>query len=1260
MKFLGCYRIFQQYISQLPVKVLKMKILKLRLRNLNALYASEKQPIELDFTAPPFTHSGLFVISGETGAGKTTLLDAMTLALFGRVARAGTDKKFDPRQLMSYGTAESYAEIEFQIKNQVYRSRWRAYRAYKKPNGKLQSVERELARLKDHTETFEILETKVTEVNKQVAELLCLSFEEFTRSVLLAQGYFAKFLDADKNERAEILEKITGTEIYRRLSIAANDRKKLEEQKLEDVRQTIDEKALLSDEQKQACQEQIYNLNYKIKDLQNQQQEANRQLEWLHKQTRLQQRAQALQQEQQQLDSEQAQFAVPQQRLQHHQQAAVFLPELQRLDEKRTECLALIQAQHKLQQARLATQGLQQASQQERQAAQTQLAQSKAQEQQQRPLINQVIALDQSLTQQQEELNQSRQQRILSEQALQKTQQHLAAVDSQLKDTQQSLSTVQTWRQEHQQEQSLAVDFPWLQEHLDSYQAKQQQQLENAQAIARKVAEQDAVQAQQADVQRAQQAATEQAQAALAQQQDWQQESQALLGELSPEALEQALENLRQQVQQAENLHKLAQDWRQLAEQIQLGQAQLTAANQAVAQQMQTLEQAKAALQQAELLRDKQYVIVQQAQLLKKFEQHRAALRPGQACPLCGALEHPLVTAYEDHSEAAELELNTQKQAVAALQQQLEQVAEQLAQGQTQQAKLQEKLQGFQQQQAQLEEAFAQTHSNFDKFLKPVKWLILQAADLADLVTEKIAQHQALQKKNKLYKDLNKKLQTQQALLQDIQHKQQHLQGKWQTLEVKWAANSAEQEQLTNTQKQLKQQLEQQQQVIAQRLSAYGEGLPDTPTKLLQRLQQRWQTWQQQEQEQQRLKQQLDDAEKYKHKLDVELQQHKKVAHDATTSVQIQTQKYQATQAQRQALFGDADPQQVQKQLAQAVEAAYEVQQSAQQADAALLQKLEHLAEQAIERQAEYQQQLATIHAVQQQLQQQAQQQDFVDLAEVRCALLEAAQAQAWQAQQADLHQRRVAFERSIKDYQNDWAQAQQEVPDTPKSEAELAQVLTELDAQRTAVEKNRWEIDKQLKDDAALRQAHAEQTHKIEQQKRVLDTWMQLNDLIGSQKGDKFQTFAQSLTLQRLVQLANQHLLSLNPRYRIQQAANFNDKPLELEIIDTYQADNSRSMNTLSGGERFLTSLALALGLSDLAAKNAEIHSLFIDEGFGTLDSQTLDMAVDTLENLRASGKLVGVISHVEALQERLGTQVRVLRQGGGRSRVQIDAALK
>ena len=165
---------------------------------------------------------------------------------------------------------------------------------------------------------------------------------------------------------------------------------------------------------------------------------------------------------------------------------------------------------------------------------------------------------------------------------------------------------------------------------------------------------------------------------------------------------------------------------------------------------------------------------------------------------------------------------------------------------------------------------------------------------------------------------------------------------------------------------------------------------------------------------------------------------------------------------------------------------------------------------------------------------------------------------------------------------------------------------------------------------------------------------WMLLNQYIGDAQGKNFSTFAQELTLQQLIFLANKRLITLSNRYQLDIPYTSEDD--SLIIIDEHMGSMRRSVKTLSGGESFLISLSLALALSDLASRNVEINSLFIDEGFGTLDPETLDQTLDTLEKLQAeSDKTIGIISHVSALKERIGTQIQLQRNGQGNSVISI-----
>lgn len=162
-----------------------------------------------------------------------------------------------------------------------------------------------------------------------------------------------------------------------------------------------------------------------------------------------------------------------------------------------------------------------------------------------------------------------------------------------------------------------------------------------------------------------------------------------------------------------------------------------------------------------------------------------------------------------------------------------------------------------------------------------------------------------------------------------------------------------------------------------------------------------------------------------------------------------------------------------------------------------------------------------------------------------------------------------------------------------------------------------------------------------------IADRWMKLNELAGSSDGAKFRKIAQGYTLDVLLSYANVQLKNLTNRYSLMRVAD----TLALQVKDREMCDEIRTVHTLSGGESFLVSLALALGLSALSSNRMKVESLFIDEGFGSLDSETLRVAMDALENLRTQGRKIGVISHVQEMTERIPVQVRVLRGGNGRS---------
>lgn len=186
----------------------------------------------------------------------------------------------------------------------------------------------------------------------------------------------------------------------------------------------------------------------------------------------------------------------------------------------------------------------------------------------------------------------------------------------------------------------------------------------------------------------------------------------------------------------------------------------------------------------------------------------------------------------------------------------------------------------------------------------------------------------------------------------------------------------------------------------------------------------------------------------------------------------------------------------------------------------------------------------------------------------------------------------------------------------------------------------------------------HAENRRKvaglqqeIEAKRAVSERWAKLNELAGSADGAKFRRIAQGYTLDVLLSYANVQLRELTRRYRLERVPD----TLALQVIDQDMCDEIRTVHSLSGGESFLVSLALALGLSSLSSNRMKVESLFIDEGFGSLDAETLRMAMDALESLRTQGRKIGVISHVQEMTERIPVQIRVNRAGNGRSYIEV-----
>jgi len=207
---------------------------------------------------------------------------------------------------------------------------------------------------------------------------------------------------------------------------------------------------------------------------------------------------------------------------------------------------------------------------------------------------------------------------------------------------------------------------------------------------------------------------------------------------------------------------------------------------------------------------------------------------------------------------------------------------------------------------------------------------------------------------------------------------------------------------------------------------------------------------------------------------------------------------------------------------------------------------------------------------------------------------------------------------------------------------------------EKTEIQSNqKADLQARLQNDGENKKRFADIQKKLEQQAKVTGNWKQLNDMLGSSNGDTFRKIAQGYTLDALLRFANHQLRQLTARYRLERIGD----TLALQVIDMDMCDERRPALSLSGGESFLISLALALGLSSLASDRISVESLFIDEGFGSLDIETLRTAMEALSNLQTQGRKIGVISHVQEMTESIAVRINVEKSSQGSSRIHISA---
>lgn len=1260
-----------------------MKILRIGGRNL----ASLADEFSIDFTAEPLASAGLFAISGPTGAGKSTLLDALCLALYDRTPRlvratgktpdAGdTISSDDTRTLLRRGMAEGHAEVDFEGSDgKAYRARWSVRRARTKAAGALQATAMSLSSLPG----LQPIGGTKTEVKAEIEQRIGLSFDQFTRAVLLAQNEFATFLKSQDDERGQLLETLTGSTVYSEISKRAHERAKLELQRLQALQARLADQQPLSAEARAEAELRSTAAEEALAQIDLRKSAAEARLRWRLQADQLAQDIAAAHHKiagcKATLD-EAAPRRAALQSVEAAQEARPLAEEVARLDAQAASVhTALQRSEQDAAAANEAQQTL--AAQSQEHAARLQAAEQARRDA--GPGLDQAKALDARIG----AMLPAHQQSKAALQAASTADDDARAAVARQQTALQALNEAQhagsEWLSQHAGWAALAREWQrWEVLFTQAEQAHDQAGKLDTDRIALQAALESASTAHASALARLA-AAADQLNACEAKRQ----EAVAALAGIDVDALSsgrERLEGRRAALAKAEraftDMEAARQRQRGLTQQL----ADLQAAQAAAEQQLAAVQQRSPALA-ATLAQAERSLRLAEAATGENVETLRATLEDEVPCPVCGATDHPYRHGDSRlHAMLADLQAEVSR-CRAASQTGIEQEAELRTKVQAsvgQQAALGAELNALDTAVNALSAQWTEAGAILDGLPENgiSAWLAKELANTLTALNALAAQAQQLD-------SARKARDAAQAACDQAAAGHTQLQAAAASAHNTLTAQRTQLEALDARHGEARERLN----GLLERIdSAFGdqawrESWQANPAVFHERHQDQSRQWLAQQAACDERKAEMTSAAVTAGALRTAAD---KAAADLA-AVRLAHQRNEealhAARTARSALWDGKAVSEIEAELQAAVDAARSALNAQQEAlhaagqkkaraDEALAQCRQRLADTADaqglaagrlvqwlsafrQRPGAREDDPATPEALRELLAQPAdairREREALQAMEQSLANAQSvlAEREAQAARHAALAPQPAAGEAGASDAIGDGAVA---------DAATLQAALAAIDAERKQAHDDAAAAKFVLAQDNGRRKAAESMLADIGKQEIEERRWARLNELIGSADGKKFRNYAQQFTLDVLLGYANAHLGQLAPRYQLQRTDNPGQPSLGLLVRDQHMGDDLRSVHSLSGGESFLVSLALALGLASLSSNRVRVESLFIDEGFGSLDAETLRVAMDALDNLQSMGRKVGIISHVQEMTDRIGTRIVVQPAAGGRSVVGVQ----
>ena len=1205
-----------------------MQILKLSFENINSL----KGAWTIDFQAPDF-RSGIFAIVGPTGSGKTTILDAICLALYGHTPRIGSITQ-NANEVMNRDCDSCRSSLEFQTLSGRYRATWsqKKQKNFDK-TGKYGQVVSTMEKFEDGCWIPITDGSKVTSKKQEVQKIIGLSFDQFKRSVMLSQGDFAAFLKSKPNEKAQTLEQITGTQIYSLLSTKVYDLAEEQKKLFEDKQREVELSPVLDDAVVLTKQEQLKGITEEAKVLETQISKIEKESRWICETAELRNQFLRVKAELERLKENRNEFFRKENVVRLAEHAQNILPIFNTLIDKQSLREDSIKEKSAAENELVnATKSLKEKDFNFK-AAEEALNNENLQKPKKLALFSQIESLDAEIS----PLIKSS--RLAQEEKI-KLENETADCKDHLNKAKEDIRKLEEDREKRDLERKEDIKGAFLYQRKDELRDCKitaetlSAALADAEGKADKVSETVKSQEKEAEALRIRK------------------EKIASVIEADKVLLKEAEKRLSE-ILDGKTLDELTQEQLSFSEQIPLLEA-VKSALKAVCDQKEEIVRQEDVMQRdsAELdnwsskkegyEKEIQSLTSRQEELealvqIDELTKVRAELKEGEPCPVCGSLEHPFAANLPPEVATAKERLAVVKEESTDLQKnqkeadrKIDVLKDRILVSEKRLKELRKNLDLAEEEltlkcgragltrEGVTEEAAAVLITKKESLLIDIKKRIAKARDAeskAAAAKEKIAgTTEELHRAEMVFSNAQTKFESAKSLLAQAQTGREkartELEQFWRKtakeygsvitdgelfahnpeLFKRWIAKAAKYEELLESCREIENSL------------AIKKGTLPGLVESVERLEKS-------------SREKSDQAAELQTELKTKQLQRDKLF--GTKLVEIERKAYERLLSQ----------------LAEAKDQAYENLSKARSVQAAAEQRLKT----AEQRSAEAEKNLLSAKT---EWTDALKKEKFESEEDWRRARLDSEAINA-------LHKEITDYKAQSRSAADRFSEADKKLAEkesqklTDKSLEVLEAEKREASAEKEKLLEQKGELQKELKTDEEARIKRAGIEDELKKLKHQVAVWDRLNTLVGSSSGDKYRRYVQSLVLLTLLKNANVELTKLHSRYRLAKGGG----DMEIKVIDSDLADQERPTDNLSGGETFIVSLALALGLAQMASNNVRIDSLFLDEGFGTLDDDSLEKALNALSSLNAQGKTVGLISHVDQIKERIPSKIVVKR---------------